>query len=226
MRQHRGPFTFLPVAVALSLVFSQLLAWTVLIRPVEASCNPGRSPANGTYQAGTVGVTNPYPIAVKADIEEYDPYVSGDSGIGTSMSVMLANGGTYWAQLGWNKHKAGSGYVREVFAEQIDGYGNNIWQTWSGRTVGTYTNYEITFDQSNHHYQYYVAGTEYQSIGASWTPNNFQIFSETQDKADQMPGGYNTHAVFKDTYIMQHGSPGWTSISGDTVHYYQSTARA
>jgi hypothetical protein len=158
--------------------------------------------------------------------QEYDPYVSGDSGIGTSMSVLLALNTGVYAQIGWNKHKSGSSFVREVFSDFRDGWGHAYWNTWSGQSVGTYTNYEVTFVSSTDHFLMWVNGSNYLNMGANWTPASYQVFSETQDTADQMPGGYNSgsHAYFVSTWY-NNGS-GWLAPSGDTVHYYTPTSYA
>lgn len=142
------------------------------------------------------------------------------------MSVMLAYNATYWGQFGWNKHKSGSTFVREIFQEHRDGMGNDFWNTWAGKTVWTSTNYEITYNPSNKHLDYFVNGSQYSDLGTNWTPNNYQVFSETQDLADQMPGNVTSHALLASTYVSLHGISGWSAPSGDTVHFYSPTSYA
>jgi hypothetical protein len=153
---------------------------------------------------------------VFATTDEYDPYYTGQNRTGSLMSVMLDNG-SYWAQLGWIKDKQSGSIKREIFVEHVDGFGNNLWFFWAQKPVGSITGYKITFDSSNHHFHYYVDGSEYANLGASfsWSPTRWEIFGETHDRADQMPGGYNGHAHFSNSQFRQSGS--W-QVANATPH--------
>lgn len=209
-------------AVAVVLATSTILGSPA---PVLAACNPGRGSTDGAYQAGTVGTPSPYPRGVRADVDEYNPYFASNSLAGSLMSVMLSNV-PYWAQLGWQKYKSGDTIRREIFIEHVDGFGNNTWMHWPGRPVGSVTNYKITFDASIKRFNYYVAGSLYAGLNANYTPIRYEIFGETHNTQDQMPGGYSAHAKFVNTYYTSSSTwTPWLSLTSP-VHYYAPTARA
>ncbi len=186
----------------------------------QASCNPNRSRLDGAYQAGVVGQPSPYPDGVTARTDEYSPYYTGNNHTGTLMSVMIDKGLTMWAQVGWDYHVNNQGSKkRQIFVEHVDGLGNNLWFYWAANPVGSTTTYKITFDASNHHFHYLVDGSEYANLGASGslTPTRWEIFGETHDQADQMPGGTSSHAKFRSAKTRLHGSSIWSDANG-TVH--------
>lgn len=211
--------TFAVLAISMALTFS------VGAKLALASCvppQPSRGYINGTYQAGAVGNPSAYPSGIEAYEFEYDPYYSARNGVGTSYTLML-QGGHGWAQFGWIKHKVGSSIVRNIYSEHVDGSGGNDWTFYTPKPVGSFTNYEITFDATADHFHYFVNGVEYANEGANWIPSTYQIIGETQDTGDQMPGGYVDHAVFTSVYITQHGIAGWHYPVGDVLHHYSTS---
>lgn len=219
--RRRGWLAPVPRAGCVAAAF--VLAASGLLGPFAgvtlASCNPGRGHLDGAYQAGVVGQPSPYPDGVSAVTDEYDPYYTGWNGTGSLMSVMLDKGTTMWAQLGWIKHINGGATRREIFVEHVDGLGNNLWFYWAQKPVGSTTAYQITFDASNHHFHYVVAGSEYANLGASTslTPTRWEIFGETHDASDQMAGSTSSHAKVRSGVTRLHGSTVWSSANG-TVH--------
>ncbi|MGH2463837.1 MAG: hypothetical protein ACRDGI_00085 [Candidatus Limnocylindrales bacterium] len=190
------------------MLSASLLAYSV---PVAfASCAPGRPRNSVAYHVVISG--SPSGInGISASAFEYDPYYSGNNPTGTNMSVMLHNGGGLWAQIGWLKHKVGSTIKREVFMETTDGSGHQFDNYLTGRPVGTFTSYEITFTASSHHFDYWENGTDVESIGGNWSPNEYQVFGETHDLEDQMPGGTGNVAVFNSVDARTGSS--WTHVT-------------
>ena len=90
----------LAVGVAIGAILSAGLPTQVL-----AACNPGhpnnsRMSFAGTFAKGVAGART-----IKANIEEYSPFIQGDAP--THAWVML-NLGSEWAQAGWSKRASGS----------------------------------------------------------------------------------------------------------------------
>ncbi len=202
--------------VATTLALSTIAGPSV--QSVFASCNPARSHDTNAYQAGVVGAPSPYPNGVIADTDEYDPYYTGSNPTGSLMSVMLDHGTSMWAQLGWLKHKVSGSIRRELFVEHVDGFGNNNFYFWTQKAVGTTTSYLISYEPSIGRFNYYVNGSQYAGLNSNTTirPSRWEIFGETHDAADQMPGGGNAHAKFRNAQVRLSGGA-WNAANG-TVH--------
>lgn len=131
---------------------------------------------------------------------------------------MLANSSSSkWGQLGWQK-RSSSGH--EIFIENNNGAGSNDWMHFAGKPIGSRTTYKITFDSTAKRLNYYVNGMLYAGLGAvAWTPASYQIFGETHNRLDQMPGGRNAHAKFLNTYYTASAtwSP-WFSLTTGVSH--------
>lgn len=200
-----------------------ILATTAALGPATesalAACAPPRFHDTNAYQAGVVGTPIPYPDGVQAVTDEYDPYYSGLNATGSLMSVMLDHGNTMWAQLGWLKHKISGTVRRELFVEHVDGFGNNSFYFWTQKPVGSTTNYKIAYTPSIGRFDYYVNGSAYAGLNSNTAirPSRWEIFGETHDGADQMPGGTSAHAKFRNTQTSLNGSTVWSYANG-TVH--------
>lgn len=207
-------------AVAVAAILAVSVSIGAPPQSALASCSPPRDHDTNAYQAGVVGQPDPYPDGVQAVTDEYNPYYTGSNPTGSLMSVMLDHGTQMWAQVGWIKHKVSGNVRREVFIEHVDGFGNNDFMFWTQKPVGSTTNYKITYDPSNGRFSYYVAGSNYAGMNSNTAirPTRWEIFGETHDGADQMPGGTNAHAKFRSAKISLHGSSVWSSANG-TVHY-------
>ena len=134
---------------------------------------------------------------VAASIQEYDPYYSGNNGTGTNMTVMLLKRNpTQWGQLGWMKSKIDNGTIqRQVGIEYYISSSDNRFYFWPGKTIGTYTPYKIYYQAPI--WRFYAYTTELTAQALIPAPTEYQMFGETHDLADQMPGGINGHALFK-----------------------------
>lgn len=163
-----------------------------------ASCNPGRTHDAAARHVGAMQSRSSL-TGVKASIEQYNPYYSGDNNSGTNASVMLVKGSpTQWVQLGWLKsqlHPAGT-TTRETFVEVFLSLENNRFYWWSADPVGNSTAYKILHNGSRD-MTFYMNGSQIMTTnGAITQPTQYQIFGETHDKADQMPGGTGAHVTF------------------------------
>jgi len=198
------------IAIAAGMTF--VLAFLGIASPVVAivgSCNPGRghdTAARYVATTGTVAGVN----GISANILELDPFYTGQNGTGTNSTIMLVTGGlTQWAQLGWFKSKINTGQVhREAGLEFYLSSNNNTFQFFGSKQVQTQTWYEILEDNSN--FDFFVAGS-YVASHSGFTPGAYQMFSETHDLADQMPGVSSNVETFR-------GSTYWTGANHSTSH--------
>jgi hypothetical protein len=196
------------------VAYFALVAIASLVLPTAtalAFCNPNRSHRDDTYQAGGLWTTTTPPNGVQADIDENYPYYTGWNQTGSLLSVMLSNStqpvGANWAQLGWIKKVRGGITQILTFTETFDTWLNvNDWQYFP-RSFDPVTNYKITYDETLHHFYYKVNGSQIDDYDTSnnWAPVQWEIFGETHDAADQMPGGYNIHAKFTSIRIRKVG---------------------
>jgi hypothetical protein len=191
---------------------SLVLAFIGIASPVVAivgSCNPNRGHDNtARYVAttGTVAGVN----GISANILELDPFYTAQNGTGTNSTIMLVDSGlAKWAQLGWFKSKINSSQVhREAGLEFYLSSNNNTFQFFGSKQVQTQTWYEILEDSSN--FDFFVGGS-YVASHSGFTPAGYQMFSETHDLADQMPGvSSNVETFRQSTY--------WTGANHSTQH--------
>lgn len=130
---------------------------------------------------------------VKAEIEEYDPYYSGVNPAGTNATVMLNRrvSGNHWAQFGWWDSKIGvTNPIRRVGLEFFVSSSDNRFQFWAAQPIGQKTEYRIVYAGGGV-YEFIMSGTHLKSEAGISTPTEIQIFGETHDRSDQMPGGSN-----------------------------------
>ena len=205
------------VLLALELASAMLVG-----SPVLASCNPGRDHDNAARYAITAktvsGITG-----VSASILEYNPYYSGSNGTGTNATIMLLKRNpTQWGQLGWFKSKIDNGTIqRQVGVEYYISASDNRWYFWPGKTVGSTTPYKILYDAPV--WKFYASGVGLTFQSAIPAPTEYQLFGETHDLADQMPGGTGAHEKF--TFGFYYTGAGHTShvmtsaITTDTTYY-------
>lgn len=164
--------------------------------PAAASCATGRLHDNAARYAITSSAKASL-TGVSATILEYDPSYSGWNDTGTNATIMLANSaGTKWAQWGWFKSQIQTSGTtrRQVGLEFYVSASDNTFRFWPGRTVGTTTKYRIYF--TSNRFDFYLNDVGYASYSGIPAPAQYQIFGETHDAADQMPGGYNAPATF------------------------------
>ncbi len=98
--------------IALGGILASGFAWP---SSTLASCNPGRANQDFGGFAGTLG--SPAGLTgIRSNLLEYDPWVTPGSEV--SAWVMLYNGGTKWAQVGWYEDTA-----RRVFVQYTNNTG-------------------------------------------------------------------------------------------------------
>ncbi len=156
--------------------------------PVTASCNPGRPNVDFAGYAGTQGAVSGV-RDISSSIREYVPYVT--SGSQVTQWVMLNNGGTKWAQVGWWQDVT----THYTFEQHTDNSGH--WYTnWWPKNSNGYNGYEVSFNSTTHVFGFYRNGSILTSSTQQWNPSSYQLYGETHRKSDQMPGGTNNHSVF------------------------------
>jgi hypothetical protein len=147
---------------------------------------------------------------ISSSILEYDPFYTAVNGTGSMASVMLNNGTAQWAQLGWAKHSQNGPVAREVFVEFFLSPLQNSWQFWPGEALGTETWYQIQYTAPAT-FDFFVRGVfRTQRLGAM-TLTGYEVFGETHDLVDQMPGGVNSHVRFVNTQYNSGGQ--WTFVT-------------
>lgn len=174
-----------------------------------ASCAPPRPNEDFGGFAGTQETPATAPDGVKADVEEYQPFVTEGSEV--SAWVMLNRGGTRWAQIGWWRSKDGGLYSRYVFEQHVTDGGVVV----TNFSLGQYqtTNYRVDWTPATNTFSFKRGGTELWAATLAWDPQTFQIYGETHRKSDQMPGGTGAHQKFSNTYMSYVGDTGWWSLT-------------
>ncbi len=209
----------LPSRRVLAGVVSTALALQVLLLAASAevalaACT-GRTPHdNAARQVNTSGSVSGI-TGISSSILEKDPVYTGYNSTGTFASDRLVSwsSGAQWAQLGWTKSKLHTGVAeRDVFVEFYLSVPQNYWQFWPAKTVGTSTWYEILYGSPST-FDFYVAGTHYKTFTGSFTPSQYQVFGETHDWEDQMPGLISSHETFVNTQYFVGSTSYWVSSS-------------
>jgi hypothetical protein len=77
---------------------------------------------------------------------------------------------------------------------------DNNYRWFNSEPVGTFTRYAIYYNTSNGEYVFHIDGNIVDAWTGPFNPDRYWMFGETHDWADQMPGGTNTHEVFKEAY--------------------------
>lgn len=124
------------------------------------------------------------------------------------MWVMLNNGGTRWAQVGWWQDVT----THYVFEQHTDNSGHWYTNWWPGE-VTAITSYQVTIGLNV--FNFYVRGALRSQVARSWTPNGYQLYGETHRKADQMAGGYTSNNTKADFYgpDYKNSSGAWTQVT-------------
>lgn len=195
--------------MTLAVLIATVSAPTIALA-IVGSCNPGRSHDNAARYVITTGTVSGI-NGVSSNILELDPYYSGNNGTGTNSTIMLVNTAhSKWAQLGWFKSKiqAPPQIRRSAGLEFYLSSSQNYFQWFGPRSVQTQTWYEILEDTNN--FDFFVGGS-YVATYSGFTPGEYQMFGETHDLADQMPGvSSNVETFRQSTY--------WTGANHSTQH--------
>ena len=173
------------------------LTYAALGAPIALGACTGRTTHDAAARYAITSSAESYLTGVSASITQYDPYYSGFNGTGTNATIMLANSaGTSWAQLGWFKSKLDGGSVkREDGLEFWVSPSNQYFKWFSSEPLGGSTWYEILY-AAPATYNYFIGGNFVWSASGSFNSDQYQIFGETHDYVDQMPGGAASHVVF------------------------------
>lgn len=198
---------------------------------------PGRGP-HDTAARYAITVANITSLTgISSSITEYDPYYSGFNGTGTNATDMLVSWSpsTRWAQLGWFKSTIDGGTTkRESGLEFYLDSSHNYFQWFPAHTVGTNTWYEILYEAPST-FNFFIAGSFVASYTGSFTPTQYQVFGETHDWVDQLPGATNVHVNFVNTdyftgashtahvstSAITSGVPNQWGVAGPTAGKYQ-----
>lgn len=122
-----------------------------------------------------------------------------------------------WAQVGWWEYDEDE---RHTFGQWIGP--NSAVHTMfydPPKSVGTYTYYTVLYNPSSGVFTFQVNGNTVDTFTAGFDPKDAQTGSEIKTLASQMPGGYNSHAVYTDNQVYMNGS--WQAFNG--VTNYNST---
>jgi hypothetical protein len=174
--------------------------------PVFASCNPGRQSQVFAGFAGTQRTPGGVPRAVETQIEEYSPFISGTSEV--SAWNMLNNGGSKWSQVGWLKDNDGS---RWTFIQWTDNTGHWFTNFYSPSALGSTPNYQTIYNVETTDWIWEKNSQVLHTANALWAPATIQIYGETHNRADQMPGGFNNHNTFKEAHYTF--GAGWLNMA-------------
>ena len=220
------PWRLRRTAAASLAVLMSLVGVLGALSPTDAIykiCYLPSSHDDGPYQLVVAAWPATTPLAVQAQIEEYDVIYTANNGAGTNMSVMLAGSGlSRWDQIGWYEMKKyGNGTVGRYIAEEFEPGAN--WQYWPARPIGALTTYKLTFDPLGKVYRAFVNGTQYSSHASVSFPVSYQIMGETHDIADQMPGGLADTAQILAPQYQRVGLIGWQSVTGSMGNPRPST---
>jgi hypothetical protein len=179
-----------------------------------AACQPHRHHDTAARYAVTLASKSSL-TGVSASIEQYNPYYSEGNPTGTNATVMLTNSTyTKWAQLGWYKSKIdGNVTKRESGAEFFLSISQNYFNWWAARPVGESTWYEILYEAPST-WNFFIRGNFVWSTTSSFTPAIYEVFGETHDLDDQMPGETSNHVTFTGT--------NYFTGSGHTAHVVTS----
>lgn len=198
---------------AVVLAVSVAVMSAVSAPAVLASCAPNRSPhdsaARYVITAGAVSGIN----GLQATISHYDPYYTGVNGTGTNMTIMLLSRRTtdQWAQWGWFKSKLHNGSItRETGYEIFVSGSDNLFQFFGSEPAGS-NDYRLLWSSAAQYYYFYRNGSLLDMQPRTFVPNQYQVFGETHDRMDQMPGGSSSRAQFLGTQYRTGTT--WTNVN-------------
>lgn len=212
---------FAVLIAGLALVIGQLVALASASSAAAVVC-PNRATDGGKahWVAAIASVANI--TGISANIEQYNPAFTSGNGAGTNGTVMLTESShTHWVQLGWFKAVV-AGVVQRRSGANFGGNGQQpMW--FAARPIGESTPYEV-LAEANNQFNMFINGTYVAAVTNSFTPSIYEVFGETHDRMDQMPGGSGNHVAF---LSMQYHTgalhtPHWATATfgtGDVTDY-------
>jgi hypothetical protein len=210
--RHRISGSLAAAILSLSVLF------TGSAQPAFA-CNPGRpvssSPAGfaGTQRNSLTGL-----YGVKATLEVYpDSYVQG-SGPRSWVWDMLtrpknsSTGWEYWAQAGWaTLREPGWIYPPVGFVSWTDDAGHYyVLDDWNAATGDTWYTY---WAPSSKRFSFFRNSTLMKEVAGGWTPKGIQLYGETHNTNNQMPGDTNNHVTMSNAYYILQGETSWRTFA-------------
>ncbi len=195
------------------MLVAAIIATAAVPAPVRASCSPGRGTTGFGGFAGTQKTPAVTPDGVRVDTLEYSPYVNEGSEVTAwVMLVRLAGTPNLYAQVGWYRSKDSGVYDRSVFIQYTLSDGEKYTQHFPPATVGTYTTYKVDWSASTNTFRFFQEANVLRSAFLLWDPDTYEIYGETHQYGDQMPGGTGSHMVFDNTVYSVQGNSDWWGL--------------
>lgn len=170
---------------------------------VLAKCDPSRTDDGSSYwdgwyrQVATTGVGS--------DISNYDPWVHYSDDVVLAWTML--NNGSLYAQIGWIEYPFGFRYMFTEYTTSDHVYHRKL---YTAQPVDSVHRYTTLFGSGVFTFQ--LDGVTGSTAPAQFTPNEGEVYGETHSLDDQMPGGYNKHETFRNTYILHYGV--WYGFAG------------
>lgn len=194
------------------------LAGLVASTPVAyAACSaPPRTPSSYVSQAGAWNTGFSGPVGgVYAQIAVNPPYVYGSHRGEVVDWVMLTDRsapGRNWSQIGLSYSQ---GYGTEIFTQvTIPSYPFTESHFGSAASAGSVPTFTVLYNYVPGRFTYQLNGSQYIPPGLSggynpiayFTPHDVEVFAETQNLADQMPGGTANHTGHFNAHFYYNGA--------------------
>jgi hypothetical protein len=195
--------------IAVALVFGAAGFALTSPSPADAACDTGRAFQDDFWHDGWYRTASTIPGGTlgyaTSQILEYSPYIAPTSGSeSTSAWPMIENDEVpqYYSQVGWLKYATGT---RRTFSEWIynDSTGTRqvAHREYPAQPVGNWTLYEVYWDPNTQRIQHWINANLVQSHRRFFTMRRADIYGETHELRSQMPGGYNFHEQFTESYV-------------------------
>ena len=177
--------------------------------PVVASCIPNRLPDSSARYVGDAlgGITGL--SGATANIEQYDPYYTGQNATGTNATLLIMDNQSVhsWVQLGWFKSKLRFGTTRRESGVEVQSSSDGYFMWYPARPIGELTPYEI-LSEAGGNWNLFINGAYVDTVWNPFSPYAYEFFGETHNRADQMPGGSGNRVVFQN--MVYHTGAGHT----------------
>ena len=184
-----------------------------LLRTVQASCNPGRTPQSGHWWDGWQRVPGGSVGGVYSTFQNYDSYVYGSS-ITSTWVLIFDNVNGRYAQVGWYEQPS-LGY-RDVFDEYVNTSGQQIRDVYD-YPAGASDTYTVEYDPISKITTFKVQTVQLNQVVVSYLPNDGQVMGEVLNFANQMVGGRDDPVSLSGSRIYYSG--GWKAFNGSVVNY-------
>jgi hypothetical protein len=184
---------FLPLVVLLAAFLALVAPRAAIAEGGGDGCNPGRANDYLTYYFDGVYQYTPngdVSGGVRADIENYSPFVYNTDTDDSSEWSMLVDSNYDYQQIGWEERAFSQRYTFVEWGKDngAEGYTDEY---FSSDPINSYSEYKVTFHPNTDEYYFYDNGTQKwdQTVSYDTAPSQAQVYDETHTKASQMPGG-------------------------------------